>query len=508
MLSLAGNLVGFLSYFILFSWVLTVLVNFIFPINWLVSLIVLVLSFMVSYFCSKKYKLVFDKIKNFTEVEIAALILFVLLGLVFVFHPTLDIDANVYHLPLALIMNKVNWYPGVINFNAHAGVSNGSSVIASLFTSTMGEGGESIGNLIIWFIMGVSIYCIGLKIKLNQLIAFGVAVMVLFTPDMFWQAFNMGNDLPASCFIFLGFWCWKEDNIDDAGLFFALSSIFKLPGLVVFGVWFVFVIFTKQFSFNFKTIISGLLVLLFLFRQWVGTGNPFFPAGVFLPQPEWALPVELQEWIKEKSIRNWSGVDRSAQGIFRFIFDFIFNPKKINSSYWFTPVFFLVWAGCLWLLIKKKIKFVLTKNTSGIICAAFVLFAVWFYGSPLFRFITGIFIFLTMVGIAKINLSGTMLIKKTVSVVLLLNVLAFLGNSTKHVWGKFIPTFGKTFIESSEYLPFSPAESIAENTLKNGEKWYLSSGTSCGWIKPPCLGYWAVGDKEKLAEKIIKKMGN
>ena len=82
--------------------------------------------------------------------------------------------------------------------------------------------------------------------------------------------------------------------------------------------------------------------------------------------------------------------ERSFSNILPFIANLFLNPHAIKSSYWFSPVVFIMLF--ITLVFWKKIK--LDKVLTGLVIATLIL---WFVVSPLWRFASGIFIFLLVI---------------------------------------------------------------------------------------------------------------
>ena len=419
---LAGMSTAFdvLISFMVYIYLLVAGFNFVQPVNRNMSILILFLSSGLSVYRGTRlqfeiFSFAAGERFNLTRHRILLLscvgILVLGWGVVISIRPTLDSDANVYRLPLSLLMNQSIWYPGISNLSHHFGFANGSAAISSVFTAFGIVGFENIPNFIFWVIFGIGTFLYFAKVGLSGHAGFLFVCMALFTPVVFWQSYNMGSDLPHICFLFLGLSALWLGDVHDAVGFFAVAAVMKSLGFIAYFTVVIYLLIclrhVRPFSRDVQRIwfISGLLLLALTSRVYVATGNPIYPLYP-ITLSEWGIPATTQK-SRINILRRYTRVERTLSGTLRFAKNLILFPKKARSSFWFSPAFVGYGVmGILLVLYKPKRKYgespetgkggTLSLSAKGFsIFLTMLLFSIWFYGSPVFRFAGGLFLFIT-----------------------------------------------------------------------------------------------------------------
>lgn len=512
--SLLGRFLNLGVWFVVFAYLFIAVVNFFSPIIPLIAFIIIVVSGLAAFSASQSR--FFDTFKadyNTAELEknapfwffisIAAVSL--VWFLIVIFRSTLDTDANVYHLPLALLMNKSIWYPGIGKLCSLFGLPNGNSVLASVFTVTGVAGFENIPNLMIWFIFGAGIFAY-LRLRGVPIVAAGLAVSALiFSPDFFWQSYNMGTDLPQACFLVFGFFAFSRDCLEEAFLFFALAAIFKPLGLVMFGMVFVwavirFVVFRKPCDLAHPALRWSVgLILVFLTRMFVATGNPVYPIGAF-KFVSWGInPPDQKALSYVFSI--YSGLNRTLGGYAEFIKYFFYAPHRFNSEYWFSPFFIISCVLSGYYFIKDREYKKISLNTKAVLASLSVAIVIWLYFSPLFRFIAGVFVFSTVIMFCSIYLPSRGRMARAIMMFFVaVTIGLFAINIIKHIKKDVIGVVAVPAVVTERFLPFSQSI-FSPVILPDGFKYWRSSSNYSGRMPSPCISRYSIGSADDLVKE-------
>lgn len=505
-------IVNLIIYNIIFTYLFTVSIIFFHPITRSISvgiiLISLALSFISAFFLPLSIFISGQREREIPKVWAGVtFVLFVIWFFICLHRPTIDTDANVYHLPLSLLMNNSVWYPGIGKLSTVFSYPNGSSVLATVFTSFKMVGFENIPNLIIWIMLGMGIFIYLASKKVSLFIAFLVTILLVFTPVLFWQSYNMGTDLPTACFILFGFLALSDKKFEDSILFFSLSAVFKTLGLVALLFmlpYILFLKFRKKEKINLmqpKIILATFIFMLYLARMIIATGNPLYPA-VCLKIAPWGISEDVQKRMI-MNIKTYSGVHMNFQGFFLFLKDFLFFPHRIKGEFWFWPFT----AGCLivfsYLFLKGRVNRRIDLNSGFIIFLICCLFGIWFIGSPLFRFIAGAFMFITLkLFIVCSRKYLPKLCRNLLYSSLVLTLSLFLFNAIVHI--------------KQDALPLAHILRDASRDLRGGEKtvlqvqtqdgflYYRATMRYCGRSPVPCLSAYADGEEEQLIQEFRK----
>ena len=493
--------INLVTYGLIYIYLFTAAINFFHPVTKIISIIIIFLSITLSFITANFIPLntfiLPDKIKRIPKIWVGITSFLLLVWFfVVIFRPTIDTDANIYHLPLSILMNHSVWYIGIGKLCHHFGFPNGNSALASIFTSFGISGFENIPNLIIWLIFGVGIFSYLIKKKINLFISFSVSLLFLFTPVLFWQSYNMGTDLPCACFLLFGLLALSDKHFEDASLFLSLSAVFKTLGIVAFGLFipYMLVIYRRE-KVNLlhpKFLLSFILFAVFLIRIFIATGNPIYPV-LSLNFVSWGISLDIQNGVIH-GLKHYSEVQRTLGGFFIFIKDFLFFPHHFKSSYWFSPFLLACLLPFLYLGIKNKYYRRLNLHSMYLFSLISILLLIWFIGSPLFRFIAGILIFITLkLFIFIVRFELPKLCSGIIYASLFITLSLFSFNIGKHISSESIEPL----------LPFDKKIfSIVEK--EDGFAYSKSSSTYCGRILPPCINSYSVGSEEELVREYRK----
>jgi hypothetical protein len=420
--------------------------------------------------------------------------------------PTMDTDANVYHLPQSLLMNHSVWYPGIAKLSLPFGISNGDSVLASNFTAFGKIGFENIPNLIIWIIFSLGIFIYLKRKEISTFNSLSLTFMFMLTPILFWQSYNMGTDLPYICFAVFGLLAFSEQYFDDTALFFALASVFKTHGLILFVMFMPYIFLRhikekKPWLFNTKIILAFFLIAIVFLRTFIATGNPFFPVFVY-NFGNWSIDIGVQRMFID-SLRAYSGAERTLSGFLLFIKDFLFFPKRVMSSYWFSPFFLSASITALIFFITKKYY---RKVNSVFLYLTFIIIiygVIWFISSPLERFIAAILIFLTIksfIFISKAKLPNFFIL---VNYAMLYSCLfLFIINAIVHIKKDVSPLINVSQETIDKFRDYT--DGIILRKTEDGFIYSKTISTYVGRTQPPCVTSYAAGREEDLIREFRK----
>ncbi|MFH1777639.1 MAG: hypothetical protein ABH952_08810 [Candidatus Omnitrophota bacterium] len=505
--------INFLIYAITYCYLLTALIVFFHPITRIVSIIIIFLSALLAV--KSAVLSCFSIFKSSPQLKAVPqvwqyLLLFLLSAWTYVVicRPTIDTDANIYHLPLALLMNYSVWYPGIGKLSLVFSYPNGTSVLASVFTSFEVIGFENIPGYLTWLLMGGGIFVYLTEKKIRFLNVLLVTLLFLLTPVLFWQSYNMGTDLPCSCFMLFGLLALCDKKYEDAALFFALSSLFKILGIIayLFMVGYLFIMhFSRRERINWqglKIILSFVLFIVYLVRMYVATGNPIYPALPLKLAP-WGINIEVQRGIFN-TIRVYARVERSLLGFLIFLKDFLFFPQRVHGEFWFWPFSAACLISCIFLTIKNKLFSKINSNLLATMFLVLITFAIWFIGSPLFRFLAGILMFLTLKSFVlshEFNLPHHYL--GAIYVSLYVTLLLFVINAGQHIKNDVIPLV----LASPEHirqLTFYSKDLVYTVKTKDGFEYSKATARYCGRNIPPCIHAYAGDSEERLIQDYKK----
>jgi hypothetical protein len=510
-------LFNFLVYLIVYSFLLAATANFFVPIALPVAAFLLVIASLVS-----TWSALFIPLHTFwlspQTVAITkksfyiCIIAFLAWGAVAIYRPTTESDATGYHLPLSLLMNKSVWYPGISKLSSHFGFPNGTSVVASLFTSVGILSLENIPNLILWAVLGMGTFLFLVKKQIAPRLACSVALVTLLSPDMFWQSYNMGTDLPCACFLAFGLVALAEDNVGDSYLFLALSAAFKTIGLLALVIGLPYLLFrwlqrkTGPNGVELKVILGTLIVGLSLLRTYIATGNPVYPS-LALDLAPWGISSELQRTIIARDLTSYSGVEYTPAGILFFVTSLFVFPHKFQSSHWFSPLFLAAFALSLYAFLREKHYQRLDGPTLYVTGLLALLSLAWFLYSPLVRFILGALIFVTLKQLIFIHsFNGFAVGRVLVRGSILITLGLFVFNVARHVYEDVVPVIKRSPAALDKFMPWVTIDStkyILQYT-SDGFPYSKSATMLCHKMEPPCISRRSLAGDDFLIAQFRK----
>lgn len=499
--------------FLIWLYLYTAIFNFFSPITNIIAMIILLLAASTLVLTYKKIDFVtFYEMEGNPYIKKSLIIITGIISIVWtvvvIFRGTIDNDANVYHFPLSILMNYSICYPSIGKLSHHFGFPNGNSVLASVFTSTNITGFENIPNLLIWFTLGVGIFLYLRKKSVNILFSLMVTFVFLLVPDMFWQSYNMGTDLPCTCFLLFGLLSLSEKEYEDTLLFFSLASVFKTLGLAAFLVTIGYVVILNIFKrekinlLNVKIVSAFLLFFVFLIRIYIETGNPFYTALPLNFSP-WGISVEKQIGLAN-SLKVYPGFDRTLPGVFVSTKNFLFFPSRVKSCYWFVPFFLGCFILYLYIFLKDKCYKKINLHHAFMSILIIFLAMIWFIGPPLFRFIAGVLIFITIkmfIFLHKIRLPKLCAFILYGSLVITL--FYYVENTARHIKHDAFPL--SIFVSENKggKMPFNE-EIFSIRKTNDGFTYFRSGTTFCGRTKPPCINAYSIGNEDDLIREYRK----
>jgi hypothetical protein len=510
-------LLSFLIYFITSTFILTSIANFFIPVTRFISLLILFSSILSSSFGAFFIPLnIFLSGHSLRKLPKIPLWLFffamIIWAVVAIYRPTTESDATGYHLPIALLMNYSVWYPGIGQLSSTFGFPNGTSVLASIFTSFDILSLENIPNLLIWFILGMGIFSI-LVHNISTTFSFLLTLMFIFSPDFFWQSYNMATDLPCACFLFFGLIALSEDSIEDSFLFLALSAVFKTIGVLAFSLaspylFFCFIKRQKSISpLHPKIVMSILLFLLSILRVYIATGNPIYPS-LALNLASWGISSDIQYNFIKSELISYSGVDFTPFGLIMFLIYLFILPHKFNSSYWFSPFFVITLVASIHVCLStQRYKLINLRHLYSSFILISLLLA-WFLYSPLFRFIIGLFLFVNiklLIFTYKSKMYNSY--KPIIMASLCITLALFMVNAVRHIYQDVIPIIDESPQAIDKYMPWVKGSDSGKFTVKYTEDGFMYSKSTtqyCQKMRPPCVSARSLENEDILIKEFRK----
>lgn len=523
-------ILNFLIYTIAYLYTSTVIINFYYPITAFISAIVLFICIPLAILSS-----IFAPLNQFSlpqhKVKIDFIGVFAFFIILFWFSIVINrvsrgCDLLVYQLPLSLLMNNSIWFPGIGKISSTMAFSNGTSVLASPFTSFNRGGLEFIPGFTIWIIYGMGIFVYLVRRKINPYISFITASMFLLTPTFFWDHYNMGTDMPTACFLALGLLSLSDKNYRDSALFFALTALFKPLGQVTyiflalgFCLFLIYCFFTRKSQagreaadnvkklWDSKVIFSLILFLLVSLRLYIATGNPFYPA-VAIKTPSWGIPYAETKGLME-AIKDWMAPasERLQSSPIGFLKDFFVFPKRINGGYWFSPFFLSCLVVSTYLFIKEKKYKNVSFNSWLTFSLTMILLAGWLFSVPHYRFIGGVLVFICLALFCySVRGKPGIVFKGAIYLSLLFTLAAFCINVKGHMDSYIITMYGLSLEEAEKHMPYyrESKEIFSTVVMEDGFTYTVSKSAWCARSKPPCLNSYTIGNKDEIIERYKK----
>lgn len=508
-------------YMIIYMFLLTMTINIFHPITSYLASFVLFCSLILSIISAKKVPIISadtninNKRIDYTGITITLLLLSYFI--IVINRVSIGVDTNVYHLPTSILMNHSLWYPGIGMLSVLMSFNNGTSVLASLFTSFNRPGLEFVPGFMIWVLFGVSVFLYLRRKDIRYYISVLTAGIIMLTPRLFWESYNMGTDMPMAFFIAFGFIFLSEKDYKNAALFFALSSAFKPLGQVAFiifmAVYTIYSIYTRDIKklFNVKVILGCLIFMLVSLKLYIATGNPFYPALQMKLVP-WGMSVNIQQGIVANIYNIRQTIFKPYAGSFMksllYIRDFFFLPNRMWCSNWFSPVFLASAFGAMYVFIKdKKYK---TISVHSILVALMLIFFIvgWFQKALQIRLILGILTAMMLIflrfSLNKEDLPA--ILKFMIYISLAVTFLLFGMNVGKHYKNYMRPVLGLSQEEVQKHMPYRGVKDMfKEVTTEEGFTYTVSKSGYCGRSKPPCFhSYTPPGNREATLKEYLK----
>jgi hypothetical protein len=515
---------NFLIYFISYTFIIGGSVNFFLPISEVISLAIILISILFSWLSA--LFIPFDTFaRDTSSLNLSKRSVTLILALIaawtpiVIWRPTVGDDAIGYHLPLSLLMNHSIWYPGIAKLSSHYGFPNGISVVSSVFTAFEILSLENIPNLIIWYVLGSGIFLYLASHGASPFQSGVISLIFILSPDMFWQSYNMGTDLPSACFLAFGLLALADRRWNDSYLFLALSATFKTLGAVAVVLVTPYLLFIKERRqgefqiLHLKTAIAILLLTVSVLRIYIATGNPFYPA----------LPVNLANWgissaIQETVINGvdretgpglteYVGIERTFLGYLAFAVYFLFFPYRVKSSYWFSPFLIAGFAVGIYYFVKEKYYRTVSVNAWYLFLVVQVLLMAWFFYSPVFRFAAGVFIFL---GIELFlfckNHMRSWLPRLVINGAMAFTLSLFTLNVFRHVDQNIIAVLRHTPEAVSKWMPWEGPDRDKLSTKYTDDGFIYSKADAmyCQRMHPPCISMRSLADEPALIREYRK----
>lgn len=448
----------------------------------------------------------YEKKKYFFVHDRYLFLLGVLLGffVYFLQRPTLDADAHVYRLPLARLMNGSVWYPGIGGLCSLFGFANGDAVLASLFTSFGRRGLESMPNMVIYFLMISTIIAYLKRHGVRSIDVVLLVCVVSLCPDLFWQAYNMGSDLPAAYFCLLGFFSIEQRNYDEALFFFAATSMFKPLCLPVCVIIIIYILFKKrgyerQLICNFYVGLGVLILTLVSLRKFYAVGNPLFPVVAFCGA-DWGMPRCLQQAFVSGALKGYVAISYTFKGILFFCKDILFRPHFVQSSFSFLPLFLVVVPASIWQSCEER-TFLVSQEGKLLVVICVCLMVLWFCSSPVFRFLIAPFayIFLRMI-IFVLNGNTFRYYKYVLRAAVACFVFLFCFNIVHHMYSDVYPFFFET--DYRKRLPYD-GSIFKVKTSAEGLQYVVSETTFCHDAIIPCMNSYSYEAEEPAIKRFF-----
>lgn len=439
-----------------------------------------------------------------------------LLGGLVVSRPCYGIDANQYHLPIAILMNASRWYPGIGTLNNAFGILHGNSILAAPLTAWGWPGIENSVNYIIWIGLGAFVIRIASRPESPRWVAVSVAGLVLFQYNTVSAGFNMGNDLAQGYFLLLGLYALYRGRTEDALLLCALSSVFRITGQVAFGLVFLWVaVRDARRLITPKGIMACAVVLLALLRTYIGTGLPLYPVPLpLLPVPDWGVPIESITRMGSSMVAVQPKVEMSAAGILEFLVRFMVYPKSVRSPWWFSQVLLVALLGlCLsWRRTGARLR-ALAPDARAALGVAGLVLLFWLFTKPQYRYAAGAWLFITLGVLAWAWDGGGRPFRKTLAILLCANALVFLAwEATRYAgvwpaqWRAGSRNHAGQMAVNQAMANRPDAEEVTVLEYR-GHKYTRVGGHLIGRLAPPVLSARTEGDPEIVLDRYFRMQG-
>ena len=411
----SSNLNIYLIYGVFFIGIISLLINFFFPLNLFINT-TLALLFLGYFFLKVIYK------QKYWKRIIYFLIIFSFICSLLIIYSTVNRpDAGLYHLPFTKILNEYKIIFGLSNIHfrfGHTSISQYSN--AFNFNYILREKGILIPQTII--IVSVIIYFFQDLLKLEKLGKTNLSTVVLFFCIIFSiytynRYSSFGNDAAGNIlFIFLIYKASKllskiNINLNDIlnlsyiSLFCFLQKPFLIFSFLV-PILFFLLLYKKNKWLIFKNKNIYLLKLFFLFfllKNIIISGCLIYPAEVTcIKSLDWYNNVSTQNEaiMAEAWAKDWINLQKNKYEPNEYISDFKWietwkdNHLKIVIEKYFPYLAFVSIFSTYIFLISKKRDYLFSQNEKKILLilflTTFLSVIMWFLKFPLYRYGSGI----------------------------------------------------------------------------------------------------------------------
>tara|TARA_Y100000992_G_scaffold271653_1_gene212728 strand:+ start:1119 stop:2771 length:1653 start_codon:yes stop_codon:yes gene_type:complete len=379
---------------------LALIINFFFPINLIVTNIILILGILLFFFYFKSIK---KEIKYF-------LIITLLSFITGIYETSNRPDAGLYHLPYISNLNENKIIFGLNNLHSRFGFTSFLQYLSSVFNNSLfSEKAIFFPNLILYGSSLIYFYKICLSSKTSDelkilALFFGISIVV----DM--NRFSeFGNDENAHMLFFIfitNFIIYFSKNDLESKNYLKiilLLSLFLFMIKVTYAILILLLIFTIFSSYkNFKFFEKLNFYLFFVFCLWILKN--FLISGCLIYPIENTCFNKLL-WSNNFSVGESLSAESWAKGYpdSKIKYEFI---NYISNFKWLST-----WLGNHFIFIVKKVSIIITiliciivyvkqngklfKTSKGlkiIFCFNFIFLLIWFLKFPVYRFGSGIII--------------------------------------------------------------------------------------------------------------------
>ncbi len=379
---------------------LALVINFFFPINLIITNIILISGIILFFYYFKKIN---KEIKYFLIITLIAFI-------TGIYETSNRPDAGLYHLPYISILNENKIILGLNNLHSRFGFTSFFQYTSSVFNNSFfSEKAIFFPNLILYASSLIYFFrlCINSNTS-NELkilsLFFGISIAV----DM--NRFSeFGNDENAHMlfFIFITNFViyFTKNNLDSKNLIkiIILLSLFLFMIKITYSILVLLVIFIIFNSFkNFKIFERLNIFLFFIFSLWIFK-NFLISSCLIYPIENTCFDNLL--WSNNFSIKESLSAEAWAKGYpdseIKYKYkDYISNFKWFST--WFTNHFIFI-VKKISVILPILFFIIISINRNGIIFKSskglklififnYIFILIWFLNFPVYRFGSGILI--------------------------------------------------------------------------------------------------------------------